>query len=436
MTIRTLSSIFFGSFFLFVLTQCQDKKIPLTGQRHCLLEVENNLEKDPEADNFTVFLSNPRSITEWGQMGGNKAHSMSPALLNDGERKILWSESIGSGTSRDRFLLAGPVASGTTIYTIDTEGRVQARDVKTGKLQWSFASQPKEKDKKPYHPGGGVAVKGDKLFVASPYNELIALEKDSGYEIWRSTLAFPARSAPAVDRERVYVTTMNNRTLSFDGITGTVIWQHEGAADTTSLIGGASPAVYARVVFVPYSTGELFALKAENGHFLWSETLSSLRTLSSTSSVSQVRARPLVYKGMVIALAQGDRMMAIDFRTGRRLWDKEIGGIRTPVVTDEFIFALTNHQKMVCLLRETGQIVWVKDLKDKDPSKNLRWGGPVLAGNSIVLGGTNGQIAFLNPENGDTTKTVSVSDPVALSPIVLDGILYVLTERGRLVAIQ
>lgn len=436
MILKHFSFIFLGIFFLFTLTQCQDKKVPLTGQRHCLLEQENTLEKDPDADNVAVFLSEPRSITEWGQMGGNKAHAMSPARLNDGERKVLWSESVGQGSTKDRFLLAGPVAVGTMIYTIDVEGRVQARDAKTGKRHWSFATEPKAKDKQSYHSGGGVALKGDKLFVASPYGEVIALEKESGYEIWRSSLAFPARSAPAVDRERVYVTTMSNRTIAFDGTTGSVLWQHEGAVDVTSLVGGASPAIYGRVIFVPYSTGELFALKAENGHFLWSETLSSLRTLSSTSGVAQVRARPVVYKGMVIAVSQGDRMMAIDFRTGRRLWDKEIGSTRTPVVTDEFIFVLTNNNQMVCLLRETGQVVWVKDLKDKDPSKTLRWGGPVLASNAIVLGGSHGQVAFLNPENGDIAKTVSVSDPVTLSPIVLDGILYVLTDKGRLVAIQ
>jgi outer membrane protein assembly factor BamB len=434
MKLKSFYHILLSGFFVLGLTQCHDKKTPLPGERHSLLEAVNILAKDPDADNFAIFLPEAKTITEWGQMGGNKAHCMSHGRLEGDERKVIWSESIGNGTSRDRFLLAGPVGAAGVIYTIDVEGRVQAREAKTGKLAWSYATE--NKDKKSFHSGGGVAVKGNKVFVATPYGEMIALEKDTGFEIWRSDLPFPARSAPAVDQERVYVTTMNNRSLAFDAVTGKKVWQHEGATETTSLVGGAAPAIYGRVVFVPYSTGELFALKAENGHFLWSETLSSLRTLSSTAGVAQVRARPVIYKGMVLALAQGDRMMAIDFRTGRRLWDKEIGGIRTPAVTDEFIFALTNDHQVTCLIRETGQVAWVKELKDPDPSKSVRWAGPTLAGGGIVLAGSNGQVVFLNPENGDIDKTISVSDPVALSPIVLDGVLYILTDRGRLVAVQ
>ena len=424
---------------LVTLTQCSDDKVSLKGERLSLLDATNALTKDPDADNLSIYLPSPCTIDTWEQMGGNGAHAASHALMKAEERTVLWSENIGSGTSDQKFLLAGPVGSHGTIYTVDSEGRVQAREAQSGKVLWSFNTVPEDKSKKTHHAGGGVAVHGDKVFVSTPYGETLALERESGYEIWRSSLPYPARSAPALDGERIYVTTTNNRLVSFDATSGKEVWKHEGTAESTSLVGGAAPAIRSRVVIVPYSTGELFALRGENGHVLWTEALTSLRTLSSTSVLSQVRARPVVYKGMVIALSQGDRMMAIDFRTGKRLWDKEIGGVRTPAVTDEFIFVITNENHVVCMLRETGQVAWVKALpRYGDPEKKkkpYRWAGPTMAGGKLVIAGSNGQVLFLDPEHGEIKKTLDLSDPIMLSPIVLDGVLFLLTDKGRLVAV-
>jgi outer membrane protein assembly factor BamB len=360
--------------------------------------------------------------------------------LKEGPRKVLWSTSIGSGTDGHRFLLATPVVENGVIYTIDSEGRVQARTLDTGKLKWSFATEPKDTKDVSYHSGGGIAIRGNKLYIASPYGEALALEKSIGFEIWRSPLVYPARAAPTVDSERVYVSTTNNRLVAFDAFTGVQVWQHEGTAETTSFVGGAAPAAHSRVVVVPYSTGELFALKAENGHVLWSEALSSLRTLSSTSVLSQIRARPVIYQSMVIALSQGDRMMAIDFRTGRRLWDREIGGVHTPAVTDEFIFIITNENRIACLIRDTGQVAWVQDLpryaKPEDKKNPYRWAGPILAGGFLVVAGSNGQVLFLDPVTGETKTTLSLSDSISLSPIVAEETLYFLTDRGKLIAVQ
>jgi outer membrane protein assembly factor BamB len=425
---------------LMVLLQCGDSKKPLVGERHTFLESVDSLVKDADADNISIYLPTPSRVKEWSQMGCTASHGVPHGSLRDGDRKVLWTTSIGSGTDGHRFLLSSPVVADGVVYTIDSEGRVQAHKADTGKLKWSFATEPKDTKDVSYHAGGGIGVHGDKVYVATPYGEALALEKTIGFEIWRSPLVYPARSAPTIDGERIYVSTTNNRLVALDARTGVQVWQHEGTAETTSFVGGAAPAANARVVVAPYSTGELFALRAENGHVLWTEALSSLRTLSSTSVLSQIRARPVIYQSMVIALSQGDRMMAIDFRTGRRLWDKEIGGVHTPAVTDEFIFVITNENHIACLMRDTGQVAWVQNLpryaKPEDKKNPYRWAGPILAGGFLVATGSNGQVLFLDPTTGETKTTLSLSDAISLSPIVVEETLYFLTDRGRLIAVQ
>ena len=46
---------------------------------------------------------------------------------------------------------------------------------------------------------------------------------------------------------------------------GRKLWSHNGIPETAGLLGGASPAVEGEIVVVAYSSGELFALRVENG---------------------------------------------------------------------------------------------------------------------------------------------------------------------------
>jgi outer membrane protein assembly factor BamB len=423
---------------LFSLTQCGKNKERLEGNREAFLEVETTIVPDPDAENFNIELEDTYNINDWPQMGGNGAHSMPNAVVGD-VNKVLWKETIGSGSSAKRFLLGGPVIKNGILYTIDAEGMVQARDGKTGKLKWKINTKAR-KSKKPYRPGGGVAAGNKRLYVASPFSEVLAIDVETGFIYWRTPILNPARSAPAVDNNRVYVLTNNNRVLSFDVQTGEKVWEHEGTPEALGLIGGAAPAVYNHVVFAPYSTGELYALKAENGHPLWAETLTTEKSMSSVSMLSQIRARPVVYKNTVIATSQNGRTVALDYRTGNRLWAKDFGGTHTPVVNAEFIFLITNENVVLGIVRETGQIAWVTELnRYEDPEKKKKpilWAGPVLADNKLFLVSSDKNLITLNPENGEILREMDLPGSALLSPIIADKIMYILLDSGTLIAIE
>jgi len=423
---------------LITLTQCGKNKERLEGDRETFLEMETTIVPDPDAENFNIELDEPYDIEDWPQMGGNGAHSMPNAEVGNLNQTI-WAESIGSGSSSQAFLLGGPVIKNNVVFTIDADGSVQARDAKTGKLKWKIDTKNRN-ESKPYRPGGGIAVDDKRLYVASPYSEALAMDVETGFIYWRTPMLNPARSAPAVDSHRVYVLTNNNRVVAFDVVTGEKVWEHEGTPEALGLVGGAAPAVYDQVVFAPYSTGELFALKAENGHPLWVEALTTEKSMSSVSMLSQIRARPVVYKNTVIATAQNGRTVALDYRTGNRIWAKDFGGTHTPVVNSEFIFLITNENVVLGIVRETGQIAWVTELnRFEDPEKKKKpilWAGPVLADNKLFLTSSDNNIVSINPENGEIIREMALPGSALLSPIIVDKIMYILLDNGKLIAIE
>src|SRR3546814_13420392 len=82
---------------------------------------------------------------------------------------------------------------------------------------------------------------------------------------------------------------------------GEKLWLHTGFSEPAGLLGGASPAVDGETVVVPYSSGEIFALRVENGRVVWSDNLTAVRRADALSSLADIRAAPVVDRGLVLA---------------------------------------------------------------------------------------------------------------------------------------
>ena len=266
----------------------------------------------------------------------------------------------------------------------------------------------------------------------------MALDAQKGTILWRSATSGPVRTAPTVKDGRVFVVTINNQLETFDANTGKLLWTHTGIIESAGLLGGASPAVHEGVVVVPYSSGEVFALRVENGYPLWSESLTTSKRLDSISSLSHIKARPIIDHDLVFLVGNSGRMSALDLRSGQTVWTKDIGGVRTPAIAGGFIFMVTNEYSLVCLKRDTGDVLWVKKLPQFiNPTTHeepIFWAGPVLANNQLVLAGSNGHGLILMVDTGKKSLEFELPGQTTLSPILIDKTLVFLTDSATLVA--
>ncbi len=423
--------------FLLLLLGCSDSKERLKGDRTVLLESHALLSPDADAENFNIDLEDPVLNTDWPQLDSSPSHLMRHVELGD-MKTVLWKESVGSGSDSSGFLLAPPVVQKNLIYTVDAYGLVRARETRTGKKVWDQSLKSLISGEG--FLGGGISVDQGRVFVSFSSADVVALNADDGTVLWKTNVLHPIRSAPTVKDGRLYVITKNNKIMALNTLTGEKIWQKEGSVESCCLLGGGAPAVDRRIVIAPYSSGEIYAMKGENGHPLWVESLTALKTFSSVAMMSQIKASPVIDKNIVFVLSQSDRMMALDFKSGSILWERHIGSISTPVVTGNFIFLVSMNNEAVCLTKETGQIVWVTELpKHKDPEDRkdlLRWSGPVLASGKLIFAGSNAQALALNALTGKVISEISLPGPTLLPPIVANKIIYFLTEGGTLVAME
>lgn len=418
-----------------------DDKAPLPGERISVLELQRELEPTDAALKATGFIAQePWKNDFWPQAGGYPNHAMQNLALSDKPLKEIWDADIGNGSQKRQPLTAQPIVFDNKIYTLDTTATLSAFDTKTGKNLWQNSLKPKNEDEAVIT--GGIAYSSGIIYATSGYNELLAINPASGGIYWRAALPSPSRAAPSIMDDRVYVSTLDNRLIAFNAADGKELWQYQAFNEVAGLIGAASPAINREIVVPVFSSGEVIALRTANGSVAWADNLSPVTKISSgIGALPDIQALPVIDKGLVFAISFSNKMVAINERTGQRVWQKELGGADTPWIAGNHIFLISSQGELVALGRDNGAISWVKPLasysKEKDIDHNaLFWNGPVLAGGRLIITGPEGLIAEINPHDGALIRSWNIDSPAAVAPIVADNTLYLLQENGTLVAYQ
>ncbi len=411
-------------------------EVKLEGERISVLSLEQELEVDPRLSTFEVVLPPPYVNDAWPQPGGYASHAMHHLQIPD-EIDRMWRVKAGRGTDGAVRLTAPPVAADGKVFVRDAVASVAAFDLTTGDRLWDVDLKP-EKTKSRLGTGGGVAYDKGRVFASTGFGFIVSLDAASGGELWRQPLGLAIHSAPTVSDGRVFVSTVDNQLFALDDEDGRILWNHRGITETARLFPGSSPAVAGDIVIAPYSSGEVFALRTQNGRVAWSDTLVRTGRLTSLSALNDIVGRPVVDRGRVYAISHSGRMVAIDLRTGERVWTRNLGGVQTPWIAGDFIYVVSLDGEVVCLFRSNGAVRWITPLqqfknqeKKKDP---IQWSGPVLAGDRLIVVSSTGKAVSISPYTGDVLGQIEMPDGSFIPPVVVDQAVLLLTNKAELIA--
>lgn len=408
-------------------------KAPLPGERISVLSLEKELEPENTALEAQGFVApDPWRNEFWPQAGGYPNHAMQNLDLSKDTLKQVWQTDIGQGASKSLPMTAQPIVVNGKIFTLDTDSHLSAFSAEDGKTLWKANVRPDGEDDPVI--GGGIAYSSGTLYITTGYNEVLAVAPEDGKIVWRVSIPAPARAAPSVMDSRVFVATQDNRLLALDAANGGLLWDYTGIGEATGLVGAASPAANNEIVIPAFSSGEVLALRVENGAVAWSDNLSVVRRSDNLAGLSDISGLPVIDKGVVFAISYGGRLVAIDERTGSRVWQRDISGSETPWVAGNHLFIVSANNKLVALGRDTGVIRWVARLESDEKNSPAFWTGPVYAGGRLILIASDGRVVEADPETGKLIRTWRAADSVSVPPLVADGALYILADDGTLSA--
>jgi outer membrane protein assembly factor BamB len=412
-------------------------KTAVLGERIPVLNSESDASVEPALADVPVTVPAPVANDSWGQTGGSATKAMQNLALGTSLTPG-WTAAIKAVGPRQR-LAAAPVIANGRVYLTDGAGTVHAFDEKTGARVWSTELDDAKKDR-PVLFGGGVSVEAGKIYATDGRGDAAALDAGTGKLLWKTRPGGPLRGAPGLGFGLVFVQSSDNQVFALKPDTGETVWTVSATLQTAGVYGVAAPAMANGTVVAGFSSGELSALRYENGRIVWQDQLSRTSITTSVSAISDIDASPVIDQGKVYAIGQGGRMVAMDLFNGQRQWELNIGGIATPWLAGEWLFTVTDEARLLCIARSTGKVRWVTDLQRwRDPkgrNKQIGWYGPVLAGGRLLLVNTLGQLTEVGLD-GKVIGTRRVSKAgFYLGPVVADNRMVLVDAKGKITSWQ
>jgi outer membrane protein assembly factor BamB len=413
-------------------------KTPLPGERTAVFTDRGEIEPDKDMANVEIVLPQPTVNDSWPQSGGFANYAMHNLAVGPSPQ-VIWTADVGAGSTSSRILTTPPVVADGKVFAKDAQSTVSAFNADTGQLVWRVTLKPdKARDDDEF--GGGLAYYGGRLFVTTGFASVFSLDANDGKEIWNSSVSAPVRGAPLVFGDRVFVISIDNKLAALAAVDGSDLWQFAGLTESAGYVGGNSPAGSGDFVVAPFSSGELVGLRLDNGRPVWNESMIGSRgEVRAFGNLSDIRGRPVIDRGVVLAMGTAGQLAAVELNSGQRLWERGIGGNTTPWVAGRFAFVTTNSADVAAVSRDNGKIKWVTPLTqyaDEKRRKPVLWSGPVLAGDRLLIAGTLGDLLAVSPYTGEILGKLDVRDPVRLGPVIANRTIYVLTDSGRLVALR
>lgn len=319
-----------------------------------------------------------------------------------------------------------PVVLGSSLYITGTDGELHAIDRVSGREIWkqSLAGQMSD-----------PAAAGDRVYVgygepasqsdATPRDgHVSALEAGSGTEIWRTdTIGNPR--APVVDDQNVYVGTAGGYVYALNASSGKISWSFDGRGSYAD-VAVATGAVYVTLGNADEDgKGRIYSLNASDGRERWRTSLDAANTRA-----------PAVRDGFVYAAA-GSELYALVGETGKEVWRFGLPGFSftSVAVGTAMAFVASGTEGgagyLHAIERASGRELWRLDLGDAGYGSS-----PALADGVVYVGSLDHHLYAVDATNGAELWRFETGDSIYSSPAVVDGEVYFGSNFGYVYAVR
>jgi outer membrane protein assembly factor BamB len=234
-----------------------------------------------------------------------------------------------------KAVVAPPTLAGNYVHVLSDDGGLYKLRKDSGALIWRFethgGSIPRVfplpgKDDTYDVFGSGATVAGGLVYVGSADGKVYAVDDRTGKERWHFETHGIVRSTPAVVGGRVYFGSRDHKVYCVDALTGELLWSHDSPREIVS-----SPLLAGGTVFIGSRSSDLLALDALTGATRWSYFYWS----SWVESSARIR-NGILYVGS----SDYQQLLAIRASSGGKVWAFSTGGSAwaTPWVENDRVY--------------------------------------------------------------------------------------------------
>lgn len=297
--------------------------------------------------------------------------------------RVAWSYDAGSLVEFSPVIGDGRAIFGTN------HKRVVALDIDTGRELWSdvvagrIASAP--------------ALAGDLAIVTSTRGEVIAYDAADGRRVWQRRFGAAIESSPLVIDDAFYIGTLSGRVMGLDVATGRVRWSTQVDGDVKASLARAGD-----LVVVGDYAGRVHAFRRDDGRRAWSRESPG----TAIAGAGRFYAGPAVAYGRVFVGNINGRMLALDAGTGEVAWVRVLGDFiySSAAVSGRLVYVGSYDHSLYALDAVTGGVRWSFDAGERIS------GAPSVVGDVVYVSTiapepSAGRTFMLDAETGELLDT-------------------------------
>ena len=277
----------------------------------------------------------------------------------DNAVQTLWTK---NDLAKDR-IVAAPLQIDGIAYVATADNLLLALDTESGEEVWRFVADFSIWAQPTYYEGT--------LFVASLDRHLYAVDASDGSEKWSAEISGAMSAQPIVNEAEnlVYAASYDRAVHALDIDNGDEVW----TVPATDWIWSA-PALEDNTLYFGDSSGNVFAVNAANGDVLWESGVHSMNVVAGAVQnppleiKGSIQASPVVQDGVVYFASLGNEeseeglLVAMKTATGEELWQTTTPAplFSTPVIIDDVIVVAMQSEAGVLQAYEleTGNLAW------------------------------------------------------------------------------
>lgn len=401
------------------------------GDRTDVVAASRSLKPDEAVKEVPIEIPEPATLDQWV----NPNDAMKAIHLKLPDISHHQSAEIGDGNDFSQSEAPQPIVIEQAVIAMDAAGAISAHATDDiDKVLWTNKDGTRHRVRDVM--GGGLTYDHGVVFATTGYGRLMAIDFKSGNLLWKADVGAPVRGAPAVNGGVVLVLTADGQALAYDETKGTPRWEHRGLRESAGYFSTTAPSISDDgIAVVAYTSGEVFALRADTGSALWSDTIGTTDKTRAADIFSGIDSDPIVQDGVVVVTSASGSMQASALLNGRPLWQQPIGAHMMPWSAGNALFVLTASHDVAAVFKRDGSVRWATslaefDARDKDITPPLF--GPILADNKVWVASGDGHLHSFDPLTGERLKDYDIASDIVTPPVVAGGALYLVARDATL----
>ena len=334
--------------------------------------------------------------------------------------KIDWSSNIGK-TERYDFT---PALDSSAVYANNAAGEIVKLDATNGHQVWRInVGEP---------ISGGIGIGAGILIVGSKAGYVHAYDV-AGKTLWKAKVSSEILSVPRYFDGMVIARTGDNHIFGLDATDGSRKWVYERTTPALSLRSSVGLVVDSGAVYAGFAGGKMVAIRADNGKLLWEATVAQPKGVTEIERIADITSLPVIDGPLVYAVAYQGRVAAVDRRSGKVLWNRDISSYSGMSSEDGKLFVSHALGSVYSLDYETGKTFW-----RQAGLVNRRLTAPLSMGSVVALGDLEGYIHFLTRDDGSFAARIKLDSNAVMSliPGTTSSQLIAETRDGGIYAIS